>query len=76
MKQAAKIQQDKLAEKQENANIALNMISSTMKSTNIHKEKIEVLKQRTEQESMQLTKRYLLVFQPYTSDYYTDVGYK
>lgn len=57
LRNAAEEQQRKLTEKQENANTALNMISDTMKNTNVHKEKIEHLKLQTEQENMQLSKR-------------------
>ncbi|CAG9772440.1 unnamed protein product [Ceutorhynchus assimilis] len=57
LKQKAAEQQEKLAEKQEKANAALDMISNTIKGANAHKEEMEVLKQKTENENVQLVKR-------------------
>lgn len=53
----AKGQQEKLAEKQEKANAALDMISSTMKSANTQKQEMEVLKHQAEKESRHISKR-------------------
>lgn len=61
LRNAAEEQQEKLTEKQENANTALDMISNAMKDTNSHKDKIEHLKLQTEQENAQLAKRYVVV---------------
>lgn len=57
LKQKAAEQQEKLAEKQSKANAALDMISNTIKGANAHKEEMEVLKQKTETENVQLVKR-------------------
>ncbi|KAF2899875.1 hypothetical protein ILUMI_06311, partial [Ignelater luminosus] len=57
LKLKAAEQQEKLAEKQAKANAALDMISNTMKSANTQKQEMEVLKQHTEKESLQLGKR-------------------
>ncbi|XP_015834463.1 cytoplasmic dynein 2 heavy chain 1 [Tribolium castaneum] len=57
LKQKAAEQQNKLAEKQAKANTALDMISNTMKNANTHKEEMEVLKHKTEEENKQLMVR-------------------
>ncbi|XP_031341052.1 cytoplasmic dynein 2 heavy chain 1-like [Photinus pyralis] len=57
LKLKAKEQQDKLSQKQEKANAALEMISSTMKNANTQKHEMEKLKQHTEKESVFLAKR-------------------
>ncbi|KAJ8984389.1 hypothetical protein NQ317_003537, partial [Molorchus minor] len=57
LKQKAAEQQEKLAEKQSKANAALDMISNTMKNANSHKEEMENLKSKTEEENKQLIKR-------------------
>lgn len=50
-------QQESLAEKQSKANSALDMISTTMRNANVHKQEMEMLKQKTEKENEQLLKR-------------------
>uniref|UniRef100_A0A6P7FU93 Cytoplasmic dynein 2 heavy chain 1 n=1 Tax=Diabrotica virgifera virgifera TaxID=50390 RepID=A0A6P7FU93_DIAVI len=57
LKQDAIEKQEKLAEKQSKANSALDMISNTMKNANVHKEEMEVLKGKTEEENVQLERR-------------------
>ncbi|KAK5644082.1 hypothetical protein RI129_007927 [Pyrocoelia pectoralis] len=57
LKLKAKEQQEKLSQKQEKANAALDMISSTMKNANTQKHEMENLKQHTEKESVYLAKR-------------------
>ncbi|XP_050308267.1 LOW QUALITY PROTEIN: cytoplasmic dynein 2 heavy chain 1-like [Anthonomus grandis grandis] len=57
LKQKAAEQQEKLAEKQSKANAALDMISNTIKGANAHKEEMQVLKAKTENENVQLVKR-------------------
>lgn len=57
LKGKAMEQQQKLAEKQSKANSALDMISTTMRSANLRKQEMEILKQKTEKENEQLTKR-------------------
>ncbi|XP_060532310.1 cytoplasmic dynein 2 heavy chain 1 isoform X2 [Cylas formicarius] len=57
LKQKAADEQDKLAEKQSKANAALDMISKTMQNANTHKEEMESLKRKTEDENLQLMKR-------------------
>ncbi|CAH1986240.1 unnamed protein product [Acanthoscelides obtectus] len=57
LKQEAVEQQVKLEEKQSKANTALDMISNTMKNANTHKEEMEVLKNKTEQENQKLMRR-------------------
>lgn len=54
LKENAAIQEQKLAEKQAKANAALDMISSTMKNASQHKEEMESLKHKTEEENEQL----------------------
>lgn len=58
LKHKAAEQQEKLAEKQAKANAALDMISNTIKGANAHKEEMEVLKKKTENENVQLVKRF------------------
>lgn len=50
-------QQEKLAEKQNKANAALDMISNTMENANTQKQEMEILKRNTENENEQLVKR-------------------
>lgn len=57
LKESADAQKQKLAEKQAKANSALDMITATMENANVHKEKMEGLKQRTERENELLMKR-------------------
>ncbi|VEN39261.1 unnamed protein product [Callosobruchus maculatus] len=57
LKQDAVEQQVKLEEKQSKANAALDMISNTMKNANTHKEEMEVLKNKTEEENQKLMRR-------------------
>lgn len=57
LREKAVEQQDKLEEKQSKANSALDMISNTMKGANSQKEEMEILKNKTQQENVQLTKR-------------------
>lgn len=57
LKQKAAVQEEKLAEKQKKANAALDMISSTMQNANVHKEKMETLKVKREEENHQLLRR-------------------
>lgn len=57
LKESADEQKEKLAEKQAKANTALDMITATMENANVHKEKMEGLKQQTEKESELLVKR-------------------
>ncbi|KAJ8926444.1 hypothetical protein NQ314_021233 [Rhamnusium bicolor] len=59
LKKKAAEQQNKLEEKQSKANAALDMISNTMKNANSHKEEMESLKSKTEEENKQLIKRYI-----------------
>lgn len=53
-------QQEILEEKQSKANAALDMISATMRNANVHKQEMEVLKEKTEKENQQLMKRYFI----------------
>ncbi|KAK4887690.1 hypothetical protein RN001_003961 [Aquatica leii] len=57
LKTKAKEQEEQLSNKQEKANTALDMISSTMKNANSQKNEMEKLKQQTEKESVHLNKR-------------------
>lgn len=57
LKESANEQKRKLAEKQAKANTALDMITTTMENANVHKEKMETLKQQTEKENVLLMKR-------------------
>ncbi|CAG9863949.1 unnamed protein product [Phyllotreta striolata] len=57
LKENAAEKQTKLAEKQAKANSALNMITNTMKNANVHKEEMEHLRSKTEEETIQLNKR-------------------
>lgn len=50
-------QQKILAEKQEKANSALDMISATMRNANVHKQEMETLKEQTERENELIVKR-------------------
>ncbi|KAJ9599677.1 hypothetical protein L9F63_026473 [Diploptera punctata] len=57
LKSQAAVQEQKLAEKQEKANSALQMITETMRNANTHKVEMESLKDRTERENIQLMER-------------------
>lgn len=57
LKESANEQKKRLAEKQAKANSALDMITTTMENANVHKEKMEDLKQQTEKENKLLMKR-------------------
>lgn len=57
LKESANEQKKTLAEKQAKANSALDMITATMENANVHKEKMENLKQQTEKENELLIKR-------------------
>ncbi|XP_056634261.1 cytoplasmic dynein 2 heavy chain 1 [Diorhabda sublineata] len=57
LKEDAIEKQEKLGEKQSKANAALDMISNTMKNANTHKEEMESLKLKTEEENVQLERR-------------------
>lgn len=57
LKESANEQKKILAEKQEKANSALDMITVTMENANVHKEKMENLKEQTEKENELLIKR-------------------
>nr|XP_022905741.1 cytoplasmic dynein 2 heavy chain 1 [Onthophagus taurus] len=57
LKLKASEQQSKLAEKQEMANSALDMISNTMRDANSQKKEMEILKKDTENENVMLQRR-------------------
>lgn len=69
LKQDAVEKQTKLAEKQTKANSALDMISNTMKNANVHKDEMEHLKSKTEEESIQLNKRYYNIISNATTNF-------
>ena len=58
LKSQAAVQEQQLAEKQDKANSALQMITETMRDANSHKGEMESLKDRTERENVQLMERY------------------
>lgn len=51
LKSEAAVQEQKLAEKQQKANLSLQMITETMKNANTQKSEMETLKEQTELES-------------------------
>lgn len=57
LKSEATKQEEKLAEKKSKASSALDLIGETMKNANIHKGKMEKLKEQTESESKVLLER-------------------
>ncbi|XP_074038391.1 dynein cytoplasmic heavy chain beethoven [Leptinotarsa decemlineata] len=57
LKEKAAEKQAMLEEKRSKANLALDMISNTMKNANSHKEEMESLKSKTQEENVQLMKR-------------------
>jgi dynein heavy chain 2 len=61
LKSDAGVQETKLAEKQEKANQALNMISRTMQGVNTKKEQMESLRKEFQIKNDFLNQRYIII---------------
>lgn len=61
LKSDAGLQEAKLAEKQEKANQALNMISRTMQGANTKKEQMESLRKEFQIKNDVLNQRYIII---------------